>query len=109
VRGYSDPSGRSDLFYFRRDFNDGGSDPLRRLQHRPAPGWNRGRDDRFFLLPSRILIAINRLDFLCLSYISYNEYGLKILFNIIAENNEIPASHFEKIRDIHKQPQESGI
>ncbi len=33
-------------------------------------------------------------------YMSKNNDQLKILFNILANNNEIPVSHFEMIRDL---------
>lgn len=33
-------------------------------------------------------------------YISKNPDELRVIFNILAENNEIPASHFDQIRDI---------
>lgn len=43
-------------------------------------------------------IIVDRIDLI--GYMTKNQDQLKVIFNIIAQNNEIPASHFEKIRDI---------
>jgi len=43
------------------------------------------------------------------SYKSQNQDQLKIIFNIIAENNEIPASHFDKIREIVAKGTHSSV